>query len=144
MARDDFSMSIEWENLDEMKKALDDWEADVIRELVRAQDENGEDLLQKSQALAPKLDGDLEGSGTKSAVKADPYTREISVEVGYNMVYAARRHEEDYTPGPITRGKPGVDGMAAGNKYLERPLIRYMSKYMQNLANAVRRTTGGG
>ncbi len=134
---------IELTGADELKRALDKWEADAIRALVQAQDQNGEDLLQKSQALAPKLSGDLEGSGYKDPVKVDVGGKEISVEVGYNMVYAARRHEEDYSPGPITSGKPGVDGMPAGRKYLERPLIHYMSKYMQNLADAVKRTTGG-
>ncbi len=129
--------------VEELKRALDKWEDEVIDELVRRQDENGEDLLQKSQALVPKLSGDLEGSGTKDDVKVNPYTREISVEVGYNMHYAARQHEESRKPGPITRGKPGVDGMRAGNKYLERPLKFYANKYLQNLIDGIRKTTGG-
>ena len=143
MAKNDL-FSIEWDGLEEVKQALDQWEADAIQALVRAMDENGEDLLQKSQALAPKLDADLEGSGTKDPVKVDAGGREISVEVGYNMVYAARRHEEDYTPGPISASKPGVDGMKAGPKYLERPLMFYARKWMQNMADAIKSTTGGG
>ena len=137
-------IQIEWEGFEEVKRALDDWADDVIKELAAAMDENGEDLLQKSQALAPKLTGDLEGSGTKGDVKVKHSNKEISVEVGYNKIYAARRHEEDANPGPITAGKPGVDGMKAGPKYLERPLQRYTPQYMQNLTAAVRRTTGGG
>ena len=136
-------IQIEWEGFDEVKRAFDDWAEDVIKELTVAMDENGDDLLQKSQALAPKLTGDLEGSGTKGDVLVSPISKEISVAVGFHKTYAARRHEENSNPGSITSGKPGVDGMKAGTKYLERPLQRYTPKYMQNLADAVRRTTGG-
>ena len=134
---------IEWEGFEDVKRALDRWGEDAVREAARGVDESGEDLLQKAQALAPKLTGDLEGSGTKDRVKIDPLSKEISVQVGFNKEYAARRHEEDYTPGQITRGKPAVDGMAPGRKYLERPLKYYTPKYMQAIAEAVRRTTGG-
>lgn len=134
--------SIELENLDAVMNALDQWADDVIKELIKAQDENGEHLLAAAMALAPKLTGDLEGSGTKTDAKADAAGKMISVEIGFNKVYAARRHEEPSKPGPITRGKPAVDGMAPGPKYIERPLKFYINQYMQNLADAVKRVTG--
>lgn len=136
-------LNIEWTGFEDVKRALDRWGDEAVQAAARGVDESGEDLLQKSQALAPKLTGDLEGSGTKDSVKINNATKEISVEIGFNKVYAARRHEEDYNPGPITRGKPPVDGMTPGRKYIERPLQYYTPKYMQNIAEAVRRTTGG-
>lgn len=141
MSKDNF-LSIDWEGFDDVKRALDRWEGEAVQAVVGGVDESGEDLLQKSQALAPKLKGDLEGSGTKDAVQVSHVSKEISVQIGFNKVYAARRHEEDYNPGPITRGKPAVDGMLPGRKYIERPLVYYTPRYMQNIADAVRRTTG--
>ncbi|MEW6661964.1 MAG: HK97 gp10 family phage protein [Bacillota bacterium] len=134
---------IEWEGFEEVKRALEEWKEEAITAIVEAMDQNGEDLLQKAQALAPKLTGDLEGSGTKSEVKVDPVNKIISVQVGFHKPYAARRHEESYRPGLITMGKPGADGMKSGRKYLERPLKRYARKYIENVAEAVRSTTEG-
>ena len=141
MAKDTF-ISIEWEGFEDVKRALDRWEEEAVQAAARGVDESGEDLLQKAQALAPKLKGDLEGSGTKDQVRVNALSKEISVEIGFNKTYAARRHEEDYNPGPITRGKPAVDGMMPGRKYIERPLQYYTPRYMQNIADAVRETTG--
>ena len=136
-------ISIEWTGFEDVKRALDKWGEDAIQAATKGTNDCLEDLLQKSQALAPKLSGDLEGSGTVERANANPITREISGSVGYNKVYAVRRHEEAYNPGPITRGKPGVDGMTPGRKYLEQPLVRYTSKYMEVIAAAIRMTTGG-
>lgn len=141
MANDNL-ISIEWTGFEDVKRALDHWGEDAVRAATQALDECLEDLLQKSQALAPKLYGDLEGSGTKDAVRVNPITKEISGSVGYNKIYAARRHEEVYNPGPITRGKPPIDGMVPGRKYLEQPLMRYSRKYMENIADGIRETTG--
>ncbi len=135
--------SIEWTGFEDVKRALDKWGDDAVAAATKGTNDALEDLLQKSQALAPKLTGDLEGSGTVQKATASGFTKEISGSVGYNKIYAARRHEEVSNPGPITRGKPGVDGMTPGRKYLEQPLVRYSSKYMEVIAAAIRMTTGG-
>ena len=150
--------SIEWEGFDDVKKALDKWEADAIAAVAREVLNSGEHLLQQAQALAPKETGDLEGSGTLSgggeasallnipagaAPKIDPAAREISVEVSFHKEYAARQHEGAHSPGPITRGKPGTEVGPAGRKYLERPLVYFMPRYLRNIADAIRRTTEG-
>lgn len=140
--------SVDWSGFEEVKKALDKWGNDVVSAATRAVDDCAEDLLSKAQALTFKKDGDLEASGTKDPVSVDPITKEISAQVGFNTSYAARRHEEpghyDATnnPGPITRSKPAVDGMLPGRKYLERPLRKYMNKYLQDIADAIRGVGG--
>lgn len=135
--------TIEWEGLEEVKAALDRFEAEAISDLTRAMDENGEHLLARSQELAPLDSGDLTGSGTKPPAKSNPVLKEVSVEVGFNKVYAARMHEDVYSPGPLTRSKPGNEAGKAGRKYLERPLKYWTEYYMSNLADALRGLTGG-
>ncbi len=137
------SISVKWEGFGEVKKALERWEKHVVAAIAKAVDENGEDLLQKSQALAPLLTGDLAGSGTKGKVVVDGTRHEISVTVGFHKAYAARQHEAPVNPGPLTASKPLVDGMQPGRKYLERPLRKYIQRYRQNIADAVRDVTGG-
>jgi hypothetical protein len=137
-------ITIELEGVEEVIAALEQWEKEVIEILAKAIDESGEHLLTTAKGLAPKLTGDLEGSGTKDPVVIDDVNREVSVEVGFHKVYAARRHEEIYKPGPITRGKPTVDGMRPGRKYLEKPLLKYRKKYPQEWAKAIRDVTGTG
>ncbi len=134
---------IKFEGIDEVSDALTRWEGEAIEALTRAIDASGEHLLATSQKLTPKLTGDLEGSGDKTPVKQDRGV-EISVEVGYrHLPYARRRHEEVYNLGTITRGKPNVDGMTVGRKYLEQPVIRYFQRYISEWAAAVKRVTGG-
>lgn len=138
MAVNDEFFSMEITGTDEVIRALDQWERESIDVLTKAVDASLEDLLTKAQGLAPKLTGDLEGSGTKTAIKANAATHEISGEVGFHKVYAARRHEETYKPGLITRGKPPIDGFLPGPKYLERPLWRNMNRYFESWAQKLR------
>ena len=133
-------ISVDWTGFEEVKAALDRWGRENIEAIERQLDDCGEDLLSKSQALAPKLTGDLEASGTKDPVQAIPSG--MGVQVGFNMGYAARQHEGPGKPGPITRGKPSVDGMQPGRKYLERPLKRYQDQYKQDIADAMREVGG--
>ena len=137
-AANDELFSMEVTGADEVIRALDQWERESIDVLLKAVDASGEDLLTKAQGLAPKLTGDLEGSGTKTSTVVNPATHEISTEIGFHKVYAARRHEEVYNPGPITRGKRPVDGFMPGRKYLERLLWWNMNKYFQSWAQKLR------
>lgn len=139
MARDGFVFKLT--GIEEVKRNLEAWERSALASLISAVDSCGEDLLQKSKALAPKLTGDLEDSGAKNGVTVT--ATEASTSVGFHKIYAARRHEEAARPGLITRGKPDVDGMRPGRKYLARPLQRYAQRYLGVIANALRSVTGG-
>jgi len=128
---------IKFEGIREVQRAFDRAEQGALEALGRAVDESGEHLTGTSQQLAPKLTGDLEGSATKQPLQTTPF--EILSEVGFRgLPYARRRHEEVYSPGPITAGKPTVDGMTPGRKYLEQPLVKYSGRYPQEWADAVR------
>lgn len=131
-------IEMRFEGIDAVRQAFDRAESLALDELERAVDESTEHLLSTSMRLAPKLTGDLEGSGTK-----DPTVRrrdEIVGTMGFRgLPYARRRHEEVYTPGLITRGKPQVDGMTPGRKYIEQPLMKYVRRYIEEWADAVRR-----
>lgn len=130
-------IEVKFEGIKELSAALDRWEEDVVQRLTQEVDKSGEHLLGVSKQLCPVLTGDLMRSGTKEPVKADSVSKEISVKIGFHKRYAARRHEEVYNPGPITRGKPPVDGMVPGRKYIEQPLMRYPQEYMRQWANAI-------
>lgn len=89
-------------------------EAAHIRRLVeRAAEEGvrrcGEDLLGKSQRLAPVEEGTLRASGE---LEVEVVAGEITATVSFNTVYAARQHEEMDWQHP-------KGGQA---KYLEQPL----------------------
>ena len=130
-------IEMQFEGIEAVRQAFDRAEAAALNELERAIDESTEHLLATSIRLAPKLTGDLEGSGTKA-----PTVRrqdEIIGTMGFRgLPYARRRHEEVYSPGPITRGKPAVDGMTPGRKYVEQPLVKYSGRYIGEWAAAVR------
>ncbi len=130
-------IEVRFEGIKELSTALDRWEGDVIQRLTQEVDKSGEHLLSVSKQLCPVLTGDLMRSGTKDPVKVDAMNREISSSIGFHKRYAARRHEEVYSPGPITRGKPVVDGMVPGRKYIEQPLMRYPQRYMRQWADAI-------
>ena len=128
------------EGVEEVQRALQQFERRAIDELVAEMTKSKEDLLSKSQQLAPVLTGKLMESGTADppvGMRVQP--DEISAEVGYHVVYARRRHEEFYNPGPRTASKPQVDGMIPGRKYLEQPALRYAKDYLQAWTAAVRR-----
>lgn len=132
---------IEWTGISELQQAFESGLDEVLDELEKAVDLSGEHLLSVSMRLAPKLTGDLEGSGTKDPVQRS--ADEISVEIGFRgLPYARRRHEEVYNPGIITRGKPSVDGMTPGRKYIEQPLNKYASEYRRDWAEAVKAALG--
>jgi hypothetical protein len=74
--------------------------------------ECGQDLQQKSANQAPKDIGDLRGN---CAVNAN----NLEIEVGYNLPYAVKQHEE--------LGYKHTDGKA---KYLEDPYNASKEKYV--------------
>lgn len=131
-------LDIKFEGIEKVLEAFNQAESLALDALEEAIDESAEDLIGKAMSLAPKLTGDLEGSGTNDGTTRT--ANEISATVGFRgLDYAARRHEEVYTPGMMTRGKPAVDGMIPGRKYLERPLVKYVNRYGEEWAAAVRK-----
>lgn len=129
--------NIEFRGFHEVRRAFDSAERAALDELASAVDQSGEHLIATAQQLAPKLTGDLEGSGTKQPLRIT--ASEIVSQVGFRgLPYTRRRHEEVYSPGPITAGKPQVDGMTPGRKYMEQPAVKYQDRYPREWAAAVR------
>jgi len=129
---------IRFDGIDEMNNTFDKLTNEVIQELLASVDDSGEHLLTQSQKLAPKLKGDLEASGDKRPARLDG--DEIVCSIHFSgLPYIERRHEEDYTPGLITAGKPWVDGMKPGRKFMENPLIYYKNKYVNDWRETLRR-----
>ncbi len=133
-------IEIQLQGIPELDAALDRWERDVIEVIAKEVDASGEHLLHVSQQLAPLLTGELMGSGTKDIVRVDEILRQISTTIGFHRPYARRMHESVYNPGVRTRGKPPVDGMVPGRKYIEQPLRRYAQEYLKRWAGAIANT----
>lgn len=134
-------IEVKFEGIEELSTALSRWEEDVIQVIEGEVAKSGEHLIGTAQRLAPKLVGDLEGSGTVDPVVRDIVKREIRIEVGFRgLPYAIRMHESVYNLGPISRGKPSVDGMMVGRKYLEQPLLKYSQRYFREWAEAISNT----
>lgn len=87
---------------------------------------------------APKEIGDLWGS-TAGTVKVETRHDELSVSGGFNIKYAHRHHE--VAPGTY---KYTMDKGAKrpGPKFMQSKMARYASKYMEIVANAIKRRGG--
>ena len=84
------------------------------------------DLQGKAQKLTPVDTGDLQGSAYSEV-------ENLEGTVGFTEIYALRQHEEmDYNH---PKG-----GQA---KYLEQPYKENMQKYIDDIANAIKRAVGG-
>lgn len=94
--------------------------------------ENAEELLSDAIDLAPQLNNDLIESGLVKFIKSGG-DRFFFI-VGFDIIYAVRRHEEVYQPGPVTRGKPG-----AGRKFLSRPYNKKRKVFEKRIKNAIER-----
>ncbi len=83
---------------------------------------------------APKDIGDLWGSRiTEEASKSD---KEIAVDGGFNLKYAARHHE--VAPGTF---KYTTDKGATqpGPKFMQSKMIQFMNKYIEIIAETIRK-----
>lgn len=157
-----FEIDFSLEGYEELVRNLDRADVNVTRALTVAQEENAEDLRGAAVELAPIDTGALRRS---SEAHIEHTASGVDGVVTFNTPYAVRRHEEAprmgvhprYTRrggkwvrageyidgrGPQTRSAPGIDGMEPGRKYLERPLRRRASKYMQNIAKHVKGVLG--
>ncbi|MCI2770692.1 HK97 gp10 family phage protein [Staphylococcus warneri] len=114
-----------------------------------------------SKALSPRDNGRLENSiNASKATYVDGY---VSGNVGSNLVYALRRHEEeprkgtynkyedgvkyvDYYingRGEVTRAKTNVKGISPGRKYLYNASLLNTLNWRNNIAEAITDTFKG-
>ena len=143
---DIFNFSMEWEGIEEMNERFERMDQATAKNAVHAMVENTESLLGKSMRIAPLAEGTMIGSasarvnqievahgtkdGTPISTGGKPSAKPgqaIAGEVSYNTPYAARQHE-DLT----LKHLPGKQA-----KYLEQPLKENVTKYMENLKDAV-------
>lgn len=150
-----FNIKFELEGLEEALAALDAGNEKALAAAEVGMQEVTADLLRTSVALAPLDAGDLMSTGAEEVIRTGS---RVEGEVSFNTPYALRRHEEAPRPGVhpkyknghridnyyvdgrglLTRGKPNVDGMEPGRKYLERPLKRNSKRYFAHIANKVK------
>lgn len=82
---------------------------------------NARELLRRSRALAPELEGDLIRSGKVTRV---PDSRgKTAAVVSFGAPHALVRHEDFYKLGPISASKPATEDGTPGRKYLSRPFF---------------------
>jgi len=150
---DIFNFHIEWEGLEELNDKFDKIDQTTAEKIVFAMIENTEDLLGKSMRIAPIDEGTMIGSAsarvnhveiahgdknetpvsTGGRPKAKP-GQVVVGEVSYNTPYALRQHED------LTfKHLPGKQA-----KYLEQPLKENVTKYMENLRDAMNEGTKEG
>lgn len=94
--------------------------------------ENAEELLSDAIDLAPQKTNALIESGLVKFIKQGD-DRFFFI-VGFDIIYAVRRHEEISVPGDITAGKPG-----AGRKFLSRPYNKKRKLFEKRTKNAIER-----
>ena len=143
---DIFNFHMEWEGIEEMNERFDKMDKATAKNTVHAMAENTEALLGKSMRIAPLDEGTMigsasakvnqvevargnrDGSTTMSSSKPSAKPGQTIVgEVSYNVPYAARQHE-DLT----LKHKPGKQA-----KYLEQPLKEFVTRFMENIRDAM-------
>lgn len=160
MPNDDF-FRLEWEGLEEMAAQFERMEEAFVRILKEEYKKYGLLLEEGGKMLAPEDDGDLAASIRFSGLKVSGNS--IEGDVGTNLVYALRRHEEPYRMGKFpkysrgakfpdyyhngrgagTRGK-SWRGYPAGRKYLENAVKATQEYYNDMLQRILDRTLNGG
>ncbi|MCP6683001.1 hypothetical protein [Bacillus nakamurai] len=120
---------------------LDNREAAVEQSAKTAMHDNTDDLARLAQNIAPIDKATLRrGMKKKVTLKRDSLIGEVSfraVDKGFN--YALWTHEAEYNLGTASASAGGISGYPVGNKYLERPLKGESQKYINHVADAVRR-----
>lgn len=160
MAKKD-DLSIVWEGLQEFSKELDGMTKEFEKNLMEAMTEYLGLVEEGAKALVHRDSGDLE----ESLVAKGPRIEGDRVvgEIGSNLAYAFRRHEEPYrygvhdkydngvrTPnyyvygrGRRTSQKPNWRGQKPGRKYLENAVVLTEDDYEKIMAKALEKTLGG-
>ncbi len=119
---------------DALRKRLKVLDRNVFDALSDEMDDIANDLLRKSNDMAPQLTGKMIAtSDTDSANQRR--AGKLSRSVFYTVEYAIYQHEGNFNPGPVTAGKPG-----AGRKFLQRPFEQNKQAYTERIARSVQRT----
>jgi hypothetical protein len=149
------------EGLDLVLSNMDRISDEVDRRLCQALKDGALLVEEGAKDLAPVDEGELEASIVAAEVKRTPSG--YSVEVGSNLAYAARRHEEESREGVFpkyigggqkinayyingrglkTRSKSPLGRYLPGRKFLENSLKYHKKKINQSIADAVREVLG--
>lgn len=116
----------------ELKIRLRQIERAVQAAMEQKLDEQADDALEQSHALAPQLTAEMiDTSGVrKIRVGRDRFRRIIF----YTVPYAPIQHEGFFNPGPVTRSKPG-----AGRKFLLRAMAQNRARYVREMGRTIER-----
>jgi hypothetical protein len=152
---------VDWEGLDELAEYFERLEEAFIQILKEEYTRFGLLLEEGGKALAPEDDGDLAASINFSGLQVT--STGVEGEVGSNLVYALRRHEEPYRRGKFpkySRGSKFPDyyvngrgattrtkswrGYPAGRKYLENAVKATQRDYEEMLQRILDRALNGG
>jgi hypothetical protein len=151
------------EGLDLVLSNMDRISDEVDRRLRQALNEAALAVEEGAKQLAPVDSGDL--ASYISAMKAERTPTGYQAEVGCNIEYAARRHEEEPRVGTFpkylgggergridmfyingrglkTRSKSPLGRYLPGRKFLENSLKYHKKKINQSIADAVREVLG--
>ncbi len=152
--------NLDWEGLDDFISKLDGMEEAFFKVAKAEYNKYGLLVEAGAKSLAPEDEGSLAASINFSGIKRSG--NEISGEVGTNLVYALRRHEEPYRSGTFpkysrgakfpnyyvngrgvtTRGK-SWRGYPAGRKYLENAVKATKADYEAMLNRIIEQTFRG-
>lgn len=153
--------SLEWEGLDQMARQFEQMEEAFVAILRDEYTKYGLLLEEGGRSLAPEDTGDLAASIRFSGLRFSG--NGVEGDVGTNLIYALRRHEEPYRygtfpkynngskfpnyyingRGAVTRTK-SWKGYPAGRKYLENAVLALQDYYNQMLQRIMDRTLNGG
>lgn len=159
MAKEDF-IHINWDGLKELDALLDGIDASAEGIVMEEYNKYGLLVEAGAKALVQVDEGDLEAS--IHAERAKRTSDSIVVEIGSNMAYAARRHEEPYRMGVHdkydngakfpdyyvagrgrrTHAKSSWRGYKPGRKYLENAVKATDQDYDETNDRILRRITG--
>jgi hypothetical protein len=153
--------SVDWGGLEELAEYFDRFEESFVFILMDEYKKFGLLLEEGAKALAPEDEGDLVDSLNFTGLKVLP--NGVEGEVGSNLVYALRRHEEPYRAGSFpkyqrggkfpdyyedgrgltTRAKGSWRGFPAGRKYLENAVKATEEYYNEMLQRILERAVRG-
>lgn len=161
MPKNNGFMQVEWTGLKELVDFYGSLETAFDRELKKEMKDYVLLVETGARALAHRYGGDLE----ESIIAAEVAVKNGMVigEVGSNLVYAWRRHEEPYRRGkhPLydngiridnyykdglgarTRGKSSWRGQMPGRKFLSRTVTITEADFAAGMSNALKRALGG-
>lgn len=122
----------------EVIRNLNRFSEDVLTMGAREFQDQIREMETGAKALAPKDEGNLEdGISSEVNILSNKFEGKIKAG-GTGTKYSQRMHEDVYTPGPITRGKPSYKGYSPGRKYIENAIKANLQSFMQSMRQIFR------